>query len=56
MNPFRSLWPAIVAQHWDYLYVYMVVPLVTSILLACAWRWLYLQGEDESSEKSGGGN
>jgi len=56
MNPFRSLWPAIVAQHWEYLYVYMVVPIVTSALLACAWRWLYLQGKDESSEKAGGGD
>ncbi|KAL7735474.1 hypothetical protein ACLKA6_019581 [Drosophila palustris] len=55
MNPFRSLWPAIAASYWDYIYIYMCVPLVTACLLACAWRWLYLQGKDENAGAAGGG-
>jgi len=54
MNPFRSLWPAIAASYWEYIYIYMAVPLVTSILLSVAWRFLYLQGKDENAEAAGG--
>ncbi|KAH8394769.1 hypothetical protein KR222_005157, partial [Zaprionus bogoriensis] len=48
MNPFRALWPAIAANYWDYVYVPVAVPIVTAILLGLAWRFLYLQGNDES--------
>ncbi|XP_034477046.1 aquaporin-2-like [Drosophila innubila] len=54
MNPFRSLWPAIAASYWGYIYIYIAVPLVTSILLSVAWRFLYLQGKDENAEAAGG--
>ncbi|EDW02260.1 GH21897 [Drosophila grimshawi] len=48
MNPFRSLWPAVVAQYWDYIWIYLVIPPVTAALLGVCWRFLYLQGKDES--------
>ncbi|XP_060656757.1 aquaporin AQPAe.a-like [Drosophila nasuta] len=56
MNPFRSLWPAIADSFWDYIYIYMVVPPITAALLAVAWRFLYLQGDIESSTTKKGGD
>lgn len=48
MNPFRALWPAVVANNWEHIYVPIAIPLVTAILLPIAWRFLYTDG------KSGG--
>lgn len=47
MNPFRALWPAVAANHWHYAFIPMAVPVGTAILLALAWRFLYVSGRDE---------
>lgn len=55
MSPFRSLWPAIAAGVYTHIYVYVAVPPLTAILLAVAWRFLYLQGKSETVKPEEGG-
>ncbi|XP_064542964.1 uncharacterized protein LOC135431654 [Drosophila montana] len=55
MSPFRSLWPAIAAGAYNHIYIYVAVPPVTAILLAFAWRFLYLQNKPETVKAEGGG-
>ena len=40
MNPIRSLAPAVVSGHLEYLWVYMLAPLSGAILAVFAWRVL----------------
>ncbi|XP_030380634.1 aquaporin-like [Scaptodrosophila lebanonensis] len=49
MNPFRSLVPAVMSEDFDFIYIYMVVPPVTAILLALAWRFIYVYNGNKST-------
>jgi len=40
MNPARSLAPAIVAGHLEHLYLYLIAPVLGTILAVFVWRYL----------------
>ena len=48
MNPMRSLAPAIISQHTDHLWVYMVAPFIGVVL--AVWLWLYLKPQESHSK------
>ena len=48
MNPIRSLAPAIISQHTEHLWVYMVAPVIGVVL--AVWLWLYLKPQESHSK------
>lgn len=53
MNPFRALWPALAASHWDYAFIPLAIPLVTAIIIALVWRYIYIWGRDRYNYAEG---
>jgi len=48
MNPIRSLAPAIISQHTEHLWVYMVAPVIGVVL--AVWLWMYLKPQEPCSK------